>query len=69
MNKAKDKRKAAREAAEAREDASDLRAGERHLGYGKNINMTLADEATFEKWKGADGTAHHAVATEGVRLV
>jgi predicted nucleotidyltransferase len=40
----------------------------KHLGYGKNINVTLADEATFEEWKGADGTAHHAVATEGVRL-
>ena len=40
----------------------------KHLGCGKNINVTLADEATFEEWKGADGTAHHAVATEGVRL-
>ena len=35
----------------------------------KEIVLYLADEATFEKWKGAYGTPHHAVATEGIRIV
>ena len=39
------------------------------LGREKGIHLYLADKTTFEKWKKADGTAHHAVATEGVRLV
>ena len=35
----------------------------------KEIVLYLADEATFEEWKEADGTPHHAAATEGIRLV
>jgi predicted nucleotidyltransferase len=40
----------------------------KHLGYEKSINVTLADEATYEEWKGAYGTPHYAVATEGIRI-
>ena len=37
--------------------------------YGtKEIVLYLSDEATYRKWKGAYGTPHHAVATEGIRL-
>ncbi len=35
----------------------------------KEIVLYLADEATFEEWKEADGTPYYAVATEGIRLV
>ena len=34
----------------------------------KEIVLYLADEATFDEWKDADGTPHHAAATEGIRL-
>jgi hypothetical protein len=35
----------------------------------KEIVLYLADEATYREWKGAYGTPHYAVATEGIRLV
>jgi predicted nucleotidyltransferase len=35
----------------------------------KEIVLYLADEATYGEWKGAFGTPHYAVATEGIRLV
>jgi predicted nucleotidyltransferase len=35
----------------------------------KEIVLYLADEATFEEWKEADGTPYYAVATEGIQLV
>ena len=35
----------------------------------KEIVLYLADEATYREWKGAFGTPHYAVATEGIRLV
>jgi hypothetical protein len=35
----------------------------------KEIVLYLADKATFDEWKGAHGTPHHAAATEGIRLV
>ena len=35
----------------------------------KEIILYLSDEATYRKWKEAYGTAHHAAATEGIRLV
>jgi predicted nucleotidyltransferase len=34
----------------------------------KEIVLYLADETTFNEWKDADGTPHHAVAIEGIRL-
>ena len=38
--------------------------------YGtKEIVLYLSDAATYREWKGAWGTAHHAAATEGIRLV
>ncbi|MGC9985423.1 MAG: hypothetical protein ABSF35_17550 [Polyangia bacterium] len=35
----------------------------------KEIVLYLSDAATYREWKGAWGTAHHAAATEGIRLV
>jgi hypothetical protein len=35
----------------------------------KEIVLYLADEATYREWKGAFGTPHYAVATEGIWLV
>jgi hypothetical protein len=35
----------------------------------KEIVLYLADEATYREWKGAFGTPHYAVASEGIRLV
>jgi len=35
----------------------------------KEIVLYLADEATFDEWKDAYGTPHHAAATEGIRIV
>jgi hypothetical protein len=35
----------------------------------KEIVLYLADEATFEEWKEAYGTPHHAAAAEGIQLV
>jgi hypothetical protein len=35
----------------------------------KEIVLYLSDAATYRKWKGAYGTPHHAVATEGIRIV
>jgi hypothetical protein len=34
----------------------------------REIVLYLADKATFDRWKGAYGTPHHAAATEGIRL-
>jgi hypothetical protein len=47
-------------------------AGAMHKALGddlKEIVLYLADEATYREWKGAYGTPHYAVATEGIRLV
>jgi len=39
------------------------------LGDGnKEIILYLSDAATYREWKEAYGTAHHAAATEGIRL-
>jgi hypothetical protein len=35
----------------------------------KEIVLYLSDEVTFDEWKGAYGTPHHAAATEGIQLV
>jgi predicted nucleotidyltransferase len=35
----------------------------------KEIVLYLADAATYREWKGAYGTPHYAVATEGIQLV
>jgi len=35
----------------------------------KEIILYLSDAATYREWKEAWGTAHHAAATEGIRLV
>ena len=35
----------------------------------KEIVLYLSDEATYKEWKGSYGTAHHAAATEGIRIV
>jgi predicted nucleotidyltransferase len=38
-------------------------------GVDKEIVLYLSDEATYREWKGAFGTPHYAVASEGIRLV
>ena len=35
----------------------------------KEIILYLSDVATYREWKEAYGTAHHAAATEGIRIV
>ena len=47
------------------EEVESLREG---MGFRKNVDLIVLDEASFREWKDAYGTVQHEVAMEGVRL-